>query len=382
MKPAPSSLAGNKSVAESIASRVPEREPWSGHLDVSKLDRGSREGAALGSSSQSYYYGAPTNPAAGDSSGAYELGAFPQSEGSNASGLISWRSGVDRRVDPKLIAITERVAREFGRPLIISSGYRSPTHNSNVKGARGSMHMQGKAVDISSSGLNNDDRLRLIALASKHGAIGIGVYNGGSLHFDNRNSARAGWGSSFSYASVPGYAKSTIDKHMAGGYGGGNAAPDNRRDAQPLAGGSSQTSPGYPPGLSQNQIENVIRQEALARNMDPNTAIRVFRSEGAGGYQSGVTRGNQRKVNGREASYGPYQLYVGNPGAGGLGNEYQRITGRDLTNDNTPSGVTNQVRFALDNAARSGWGAWYGADAVGIGPRDGLQGARPINNWN
>jgi len=131
---------------------------------------------------------------------------------------VQWAPGKDKRVDPVLLDMVDQIARRFGRPLTITSGYRSPSHNSKVGGAKGSQHMKGKAVDISGGGLSNQDRLDLIAIASSVGVKGIGVYNGGSLHFDNRDGARAGWGSSYSYPSVPSYAKATIDKHLAGGF--------------------------------------------------------------------------------------------------------------------------------------------------------------------
>ena len=216
--PVSGSLAGNNNVSESVSGRVPEREPWSGHLDVSKLDRSSRQGAALGSGSDSYYYGGPSNPSAGENTGAYDQGAYAGGRNSSDSGLLIWASNVDDRVNPLLISIVETTAKEFGRTLTIVSGYRSPTYNAKIGGAKKSQHTQGNALDISSSNLGNRDRLRLIELASKNGAVGIGVYSGGSMHFDYRRGPRAGWGSSYSYASVPAYAKSTIDNHIAGRY--------------------------------------------------------------------------------------------------------------------------------------------------------------------
>lgn len=137
-------------------------------------------------------------------------------------------------------------------------------------------------------------------------------------------------------------------------------------------------SPGYPADMTQAQIEDIIRKEAIARGMDPEAAITVFRHEGAGSYQSTFARTGTGSLNGREASFGPYQLFTG----GGLGNEYETLTGRNLISDNTVDGITNQIRFALDRAATNGWGAWYGAAAGGIGDRDGLSGAHAIGNWN
>lgn len=164
------------------------------------------------------------------------------------------------------------------------------------------------------------------------------------------------------------------------------ALPGGGTEAQGVFGGASSpltapgtgVSPGYPPDMSQAEIEGIIREEATSRGIDPNIAVRVFRSEGAGSYQSSVSRSGAGSLNGREASFGPYQLYTG----GGLGNEYERVTGRSLVNDNTREGVTNQIRFALDKASQKGWGAWYGAAKVGVGDWDGIGGSRSLGNYS
>ena len=132
----------------------------------------------------------------------------------------------------------------------------------------------------------------------------------------------------------------------------------------------------YP--ISNNEIESIITREAEARGIDPSVAITVYRAEGKSSYQSTVPRSGRGSLNGREASFGPYQLYIG----GGLGNEYQDRTGRDLISDNTPDGITNQIRFALDAAVTQGWRPWYGARAAGIRQWQGLQGARRARNWS
>lgn len=159
----------------------------------------------------------------------------------------------------------------------------------------------------------------------------------------------------------------------------GSQRPPARIEGEVFTGEADDvtTNLGYPEGLTQRQIENIIQAEAVARNMDPTVAIQIFRHEGAGGYQSGIARTGSGSAGGREASYGPYQLFTG----GGLGNEYEELTGRTLASDNTVEGIITQVRFALDKAAENGWGAWYGRGPAGIGVRQGLDGATPIYNW-
>lgn len=218
--PTPVQHPGNTTVKESISDRVPEHEPWKGHLDVSVADTASISGAVDTQGSRSYYENTPGDPAEGlpnSTSDPAELPEFAESNEQDPTGLVNWRSGVDRRVNPELIEKVGIIARKFGKPLTITSGYRSPTYNARVGGAKRSQHMLGNAVDISGAAFTNQERLQLVALASAEGVNGIGVYNDKSLHFDLRD-YKAAWGSGFNYAGIPGYAKSTMDKHLAGGY--------------------------------------------------------------------------------------------------------------------------------------------------------------------
>lgn len=56
-----------------------------------------------------------------------------------------------------LIALVENVLdplrESLGRPIIVTSGYRSPALNKVTRGAANSQHMRGEAVDIVVSGL-------------------------------------------------------------------------------------------------------------------------------------------------------------------------------------------------------------------------------------
>ena len=73
----------------------------------------------------------------------------------------------------------------------------------------------------------------------------------------------------------------------------------------------------------------MIRASAKKYGIDPDVAVMVWKSEGFGSYQSQVKVGKDSKVksvNGREASWGPFQLYTG----GGLGNDYETKYGVKL----------------------------------------------------
>lgn len=48
----------------------------------------------------------------------------------------------------------ERMRKIVGKPLIINSAYRSPRHNKKIGGKPNSMHVQGRAFDVSIKGHN------------------------------------------------------------------------------------------------------------------------------------------------------------------------------------------------------------------------------------
>jgi hypothetical protein len=130
--------------------------------------------------------------------------------------------------------------------------------------------------------------------------------------------------------------------------------------------------------LDVNSLADYIRRAAASRGIDPNVALTVARSEG---LQPGTWQSNVKKdVNGfsvREPSYGPFQLLVGGPGTGfptGLGNKFQAATGLDPSD---PRNAKAGIDYALNTAATTGWGPWFGAKAAGISPFRGIQGAHP-----
>lgn len=65
----------------------------------------------------------------------------------------------------------------YGKPLVITSGYRCKTHNNTVGGAEKSLHTEGCAVDIAIKGDSGTFRYDIIKLALQLGFTGIGVAN-------------------------------------------------------------------------------------------------------------------------------------------------------------------------------------------------------------
>lgn len=120
---------------------------------------------------------------------------------------------------------------------------------------------------------------------------------------------------------------------------------------------------------SVQEVEAYIRQVAAANGVDPDTAVRVARSEG---LAPGVWQATGNLAYGRERSYGPFQLHVAPAGyRGGMGNDMLAQTGVDPSN---PANWRQGVDFAMKQAARGGWGPWYGAKKIGVTGMMGING--------
>lgn len=86
---------------------------------------------------------------------------------------------------PAFVADLEALRTAYGKPLIVSSGYRCPAHNARVSstGLDGP-HTTGRAVDFAIRGA---DAYQLMSLAIRMGFTGVGVNQKGGgrfLHLD------------------------------------------------------------------------------------------------------------------------------------------------------------------------------------------------------
>ena len=93
-------------------------------------------------------------------------------------GELSCRHCGNIIVSPVLLEMLERLRLAVGAPLRICSGYRCPTHNKAIGGAKTSAHMMGLAADIAVP-----DRYRMNPAAFLEAAEGIAKQVGGGYHY-------------------------------------------------------------------------------------------------------------------------------------------------------------------------------------------------------
>lgn len=104
------------------------------------------------------------------------------------------RHGIDNEPTPAVLDNLRRLcvqvlepARDAcdGRPIIVTSGYRSPQLNARIGGAPGSMHMRGLAADIEVAGMSiREAAERLVAAGVEYERMIVEYPLDGWLHLE------------------------------------------------------------------------------------------------------------------------------------------------------------------------------------------------------
>lgn len=93
-------------------------------------------------------------------------------------------------IDEDALDKLQALRTQLGKPLVLTSAYRSPKHNRAVGGAKKSLHMQGIAFDVR---MDNHDPHEFEAAARAVGFTGFGYYpKSGFMHIDTGR--KRSWG--------------------------------------------------------------------------------------------------------------------------------------------------------------------------------------------
>ena len=96
----------------------------------------------------------------------------------------------ENEIKPDLIRRLDELRSAVGRPLYVTSGYRSPKHSIEAKKSKPGTHAQGIAADIAVA--NGVERRELVKQAFYLGFSGIGIHKQ-FLHVDIRETEPVLW---------------------------------------------------------------------------------------------------------------------------------------------------------------------------------------------
>lgn len=88
-------------------------------------------------------------------------------------------------VDDWLAVMLEIARKKIEKPITITSGYRTLSHNEKIGGAKYSYHTRGMAADIRADGITPKELAEVLNKIAPN-SCGIIVYNNW-VHFDTRN---------------------------------------------------------------------------------------------------------------------------------------------------------------------------------------------------
>ncbi|QKV20549.1 DUF882 domain-containing protein [Oricola thermophila] len=84
---------------------------------------------------------------------------------------------------PALVRVLKQVERHYGKDVIVTSGYRSPSRNKKARGAQNSLHMYCSAADIQVEGVGKWELASYLRSMPGRGGVGTYCYTD-SVHID------------------------------------------------------------------------------------------------------------------------------------------------------------------------------------------------------
>ncbi len=115
---------------------------------------------------------------------AHYVPGLPREVVQAANGLLLAHSAINVScIKPRLLGMIRDAERHFSHKAVITSGYRSPSHNRLVRGALHSQHLYCNAVDLYMPGIARDDLARYFYSHPSRGGLGLYCHTK-SIHVD------------------------------------------------------------------------------------------------------------------------------------------------------------------------------------------------------
>ncbi|KQV80073.1 D-Ala-D-Ala carboxypeptidase family metallohydrolase [Rhizobium sp. Root1220] len=139
-------------------------------------------------------YSAPRQNLLGSLSGLLQKASLPGMTRMAPNGLHIQNDKVEVGCfKPNLLNVIKAVETHFGKPVVVTSGYRDPEHNRMAGGAEESMHKSCDAADIQVSGVSKWDVAGYIRSLPERGGVGTYCHTD-SIHLDTGKNRDWNWG--------------------------------------------------------------------------------------------------------------------------------------------------------------------------------------------
>ncbi|WP_188052286.1 YcbK family protein [Aureimonas fodinaquatilis] len=119
-----------------------------------------------------------------DIGGSYQIASLGGMARLAPNGLMVQRDDVNTSCfGTDLVRLLRQIEGRFGKQVVITSGYRSPSHNRRVRGAKASMHMACKAADLHVPGVSGQEVARFVRALPGRGGVGTYCHTA-AIHVD------------------------------------------------------------------------------------------------------------------------------------------------------------------------------------------------------
>ncbi|MBY5704160.1 DUF882 domain-containing protein [Rhizobium leguminosarum] len=193
--PARSSVYSQPPVPTQPAEPVlPQQSSQNNSTQLARVQTASLATASIPTSTMNALYSAPKQNLLGSLSGLLHKAALPGMTRIAPNGLHLQNDKVEVGCfKPDLLKVIKLVESHFGRPVIVTSGYRDEEHNRLVGGADESMHKSCEAADIQIDGVTKWDIAAYIRSLPDRGGVGTYCHTD-SVHLDTGKSRDWNWG--------------------------------------------------------------------------------------------------------------------------------------------------------------------------------------------